>query len=71
MMVAKVTPSSSGSTYPRLAVRLPCGSASINKTFLPSLARPIPKFTVVVVFPTLCEASHKVGYEKLHIMQSR
>ena len=52
MMVAKVTPSSSGSTYPRLAVRLPCGSASINNTFFPSLARPIPKFTVVVVFPT-------------------
>lgn len=41
-----------GSTYPRLAVRLPCGSASINNTFFPSLARPIPKFTVVVVFPT-------------------
>ena len=36
----------------RLAVRLPCGSASISNTFFPCLASPIPRFTVVVIFPT-------------------
>ena len=36
----------------KLAVKLPCGSASISNTFLPSLASPMPTFTVVVVFPT-------------------
>ena len=35
-----------------LAVKLPCGSASISNTFFPSLASPIPTFTVVVVLPT-------------------
>lgn len=50
--VACVMRRSSGSSYPRLAVKLPCGSASISNTFLPSLASPMPTFTVVVVFPT-------------------
>lgn len=30
----------------------------------PNLANPIPKLILVVVLPTLCEASHKTGYEK-------
>jgi len=47
-----------------LAVRLACGSESMSKTLFPALASPIPKFTVVVVFPALCEASHNAGYEK-------
>ena len=52
MIVANVMRRSSGFSYPRLAVKLPCGSASISNTFLPSLASPMPTFTVVVVFPT-------------------
>lgn len=32
--------------------RLPCGSASINKTFLPCRTSPAPKFAAVVVLPT-------------------
>lgn len=33
-------------------VRLPCGSASTSRTFLPSIASPIPRFSQVVLFPT-------------------
>lgn len=36
----------------RLAVKLPCGSASINNTFFPCLANPTPRFKVVVLFAT-------------------
>ena len=32
-------------------VKLPCGSASTSRTFLPSAARPTPKFSQVVVLP--------------------
>ena len=39
------------SFHPRQVVRSPCGSASTRSTFLPSLASPIPKLTVVVVLP--------------------
>ena len=59
--VAREYSISSGSSYPKLIVRLPCGSASIRRTFFPSCANPIPKFTHDTVFPTLCEASHNVG----------
>jgi len=52
IIVARVVPISSGSTYPRLAVKLPCGSASINNTFFPCLANPTPRFKVVVLFAT-------------------
>ena len=62
--VASVSSSLSGTLSPMLAVRLACGSESMSKTLFPALASPIPKFTVVVVFAQLCEASHKVGYEK-------
>lgn len=41
-----------GSVYPKLAVRLPCASASISSTFFPCFASPIPKLLVVVVLPT-------------------
>ena len=54
----------SGCGFPRLIVRLPCGSPSIRRTFFPVCASPIPKLAQVVVLPTLCEASHKVGYGK-------
>ena len=50
--VANVFCSAFGFSMPRHFDRSPCGSASTSKTFLPCLARPIPKFTVVVVFPT-------------------
>lgn len=33
-------------------VKLPCGSASISKTFFPCLESPAPKLTAVVVLPT-------------------
>lgn len=52
MIVTKVTSNSSGSCIPKLAAILPCASASIKRTLLPSLAKPIPKLTQVVVFPT-------------------
>ena len=52
IMVASVTSKVSGSVYPKLAVKLPCASASISRTFLPCFASPIPKLLVVVVFPT-------------------
>ena len=50
--VAREYSISSGSSYPKLIVRLPCGSASIRRTFFPSCANPIPKFTHDTVFPT-------------------
>ena len=40
------------SRQPRQVVRSPCGSASTRSTFLPCIAKPTPKFTVVVVLPT-------------------
>lgn len=33
-------------------LKSPCGSASMSSTFFPCIARPTPRFTVVVVFPT-------------------
>lgn len=33
-------------------VKLPCGSASTSRTFLPSIASPMPRFSQVVLFPT-------------------
>ena len=33
-------------------VRSPYGSASTSNTFLPDLARPMPRSTVVIVLPT-------------------
>ena len=42
----------SGCGFPKLIVRLPCGSPSIRSTFFPACARPIPKFAQVVVLPT-------------------
>ena len=44
-----------------IAYKLPCASASIRSTFFPCFASPMPKLLVVVVLPTLCEASHKTG----------
>ena len=43
---------SSGFFTPRLTVKLPCGSASTSKTFLPESASPTPRLTAVVVLPT-------------------
>lgn len=43
---------SSGFVKPNESVRLPCGSASINNTFLPFRTSPVPKLTAVVVLPT-------------------
>ena len=40
------------SCQPRQVVKSPCGSASMSNTFFPCIARPTPRFTVVVVFPT-------------------
>ena len=42
----------SGWGWPRLMVRLPCGSPSISSTFFPACASPIPRFAQVVVLPT-------------------
>ena len=42
----------SGWGWPRLIVRLPCGSPSISRTFFPACASPIPKLAQVVVLPT-------------------
>ena len=42
----------SGCGCPKLIDKLPCGSASISRTFLPSRAKPMPKLTQVVVLPT-------------------
>ena len=47
-----VNGSLSGCGFPKLIVRLPCGSPSIRSTFFPACARPIPKFAQVVVLPT-------------------
>jgi len=49
--VERVVGSSSGCCQPMLMVRLPCGSASTNRTFLPSIASPMPRFSQVVVLP--------------------
>ena len=49
--VERVVGSSSGCCQPMLMVKLPCGSASTNRTFLPSIASPMPKFSQVVVLP--------------------
>ena len=49
--VERVTGSSSGFCQPILMVSEPCGSASTSRTFLPSAARPTPKFSQVVVLP--------------------
>ena len=50
--VERVVGSSSGCCQPMLMVRLPCGSASTNRTFLPSIVSPMPRFSQVVLFPT-------------------
>ncbi len=50
--VASVIPKLSVSFQPRQVVKSPCGSASMSNTFFPRIARPTPRFTVVVVFPT-------------------
>ena len=42
----------SGCGFPRLIVRLACGSASTSKTFFPAWASPMPKLAQVVVLPT-------------------
>jgi hypothetical protein len=49
--VERVVGSSSGCCQPMLMVSDPCGSASTSRTFLPSIARPMPRFSQVVVFP--------------------
>ena len=48
----RVKGSLSGWGWPRLMVRLPCGSPSISRTFFPACASPIPRFAQVVVLPT-------------------
>ena len=48
----RVKGSLSGWGWPRLMVRLPCGSPSISSTFFPACANPIPRFAQVVVLPT-------------------
>ena len=48
----RVKGSLSGWGWPRLMVRLPCGSPSISSTFFPACASPIPRFAQVVVLPT-------------------
>ena len=52
IMSGSATSSSSGFIMPRLCDRFPCGSASITSTFFPSLTKPTPRFTVVVVLDT-------------------
>lgn len=49
--VDNVAGSSSGCCQPMLMVRLPCGSVSTSRTFLPSIASPMPRFSQVVVLP--------------------
>ena len=46
-------------------VRLPCGSPSMRSTFFPACASPIPKLAQVVIFPTLCEALHKLDKSRI------
>ena len=48
----RVKDSLSGWGWPRLMVRLPCGSPSISSTFFPACASPIPRLAQVVVLPT-------------------
>ena len=50
--VERVVGSSSGCCQPMLMVNDPCGSVSTNRTFLPSIASPMPRFSQVVLFPT-------------------
>ncbi len=50
--VERVVGSSSGCCQPMLMVSDPCGSVSTNRTFLPSIASPMPRFSQVVLFPT-------------------
>ena len=50
--VASVIPRLSVSCHPRQVVKSPYGSASTSNTFFPCIARPIPRLTEVVVFPT-------------------
>jgi len=52
MMVANVIDSESVSCQPSEAVKSAYGSMTTSKTFLPSIARPIPRFAVVVVLVT-------------------
>jgi len=49
--VERVVGSSSGCCQPMLMVSDPCGSASTSRTFLPSIASPMPRFSQVVVLP--------------------
>ena len=42
----------SGWGWPRLIVRLPCGSPSISSTFFPAFTNPTPRFSQVVVLLT-------------------
>ena len=48
----KVKGNLSGRGFPKLMVRLPCGSPSISSTFFPACASPMPKLAQVVVLPT-------------------
>lgn len=50
--VTRVISSLSGCAYPKPIVKLPGGSVSINRTFLPSSANPMPKLAQVVVLLT-------------------
>ena len=50
--VERVVGNSSGCCQPMLMVSEPCGSVSTNRTFLPSIASPMPRFSQVVLFPT-------------------
>ena len=51
LTVARVVGKLSWSCQPRQVVRSPWGSASMSRTFFPRRARPMPRFTVVVVLP--------------------
>ena len=51
MTVARVVCKLSWSCQPRQVVRSPWGSASMSRTFFPRRAKPMPRFTVVVVLP--------------------
>ena len=49
--VDSVTGKLSWSVHPKEVVKSPCGSASTSSTFFPLFAKPMPRLTVVVVFP--------------------
>ena len=49
MRVDSVVFRESVSCHPMLTVSEPCGSTSTSNTFLPSIAKPIPRFSQVVV----------------------